>query len=76
MSIFTYFILFVLIWWILFFICLPFNITISDKIVNGHATSAPKKTYLSYKIIITTSISLIIILFLYNINFNLGAIFR
>ena len=76
MSVFTYFILFVLTWWIFFFICLPFNITISDKISKGHATSAPKKTFLGYKIIVTTSISVIIILFLYNINFDLGAIFR
>ena len=47
MYLFTNFILFVLIWWILFFISLPIKISIPNKRIKGHATSAPKKTHLS-----------------------------
>ena len=76
MFLFTNFIIFVLIWWILFFIFLPMNISVPDKPRKGHATSAPKKTYIFLKVIITTAISLIIMLVLVMINFDLGIMFK
>jgi predicted secreted protein len=76
MYLFTNFVLFVLIWWIIFFISLPIKISVSPKPVEGHASSAPKKTYIGLKVIITSAISLIIMLFLILINFDLGLIFK
>ena len=76
MYLFTNFLLFILIWWIIFFICLPLNISVPAQPENGHASSAPKKTYMGIKVTITTAISLIIMLFLIFFNFDLGIIFR
>ena len=76
MYIFTNFILFILIWWVIFFICLPIKISVPTITKEGHANSAPKKTYISIKLLITTAISLIIMLFLIFIKFDLGVIFK
>ena len=76
MYLFTNFILFILIWWIIFFITLPLNISVPIKQIEGHASSAPKKTYIGYKLIITTAISFIIMLILIYIKFDLGIIFK
>ena len=76
MYLFTSFLLFVLIWWIVFFITLPIKISIPKNPSKGHATSAPKISYIVIKFIITTAISLIIMLFLIFIKFDLGIIFK
>ena len=76
MYIFTKILLFILIWWIIFFISLPFKISIPENQIKGHASSSPKKTYLGLKVIITTAISFVIMLFLIIINFDLGIIFK
>jgi len=76
MYLFTNFILFLLIWWIVFFITLPLNISIPDKPEEGHATSAPKKTHIGLKIVLTSIISMIIMIFLFIIKFDLGTIFK
>ena len=76
MYLFTNFLLFVLIWWIVFFISLSIKISISKNPSKGHATSAPKISYIAIKFIITTAISLIIMLFLIFIKFDLGIIFK
>ena len=76
MFLFTNFIIFLLIWWIIFFISLPIRISVPVNQIKGHASSAPKKTYIVYKIMITTAISLIIMLFLIFIKFDLGVIFK
>ena len=76
MYIFTKILLFILIWWIVFFISLPFKIAIPENQTKGHASSSPKKTYIGFKVIITTTISLLILLFLIIINFDLGMIFK
>lgn len=75
MYLFTNFILFVLIWWILFFISLPIRISVDENTTEGHASSAPKKTYIGLKVAVTTAISVIIMLFLMFIGFDLGKIF-
>ena len=76
MFLFTNFLMFVLIWWIIFFITLPLKISVPDKHHQGNASSAPKKTYIGIKVIVTTLISIIIIFFLLFINFDLGILFK
>ena len=76
MFLFTNFILFIVIWWIIFFISLPIKISVPDKIDVGLATSAPKKTHIMLKVIITSAISLLIMIFFISIKFDLGVIFK
>ena len=76
MYIFTKILLFILIWWIIFFISLPFKISVPVNQIKGHASSSPKKTYIGLKVIITTAISFVIMLFLIIMNFDLGMIFK
>ena len=76
MYLFTNFILFILICWIIFFISLPIKISVPANQVDGHASSAPKKTHIGLKVVITTAISLIIMLILIFIKFDLGIIFK
>ena len=76
MHLFTNFLLFILIWWIIFFICLPIKLSVPMDHKRGHATSAPKKTYIGLKVIITSAVSIIIMLFLILFNFDLGIIFK
>ena len=62
MQIFSYFLFFVVIWWILFFIFLPIkNETPQDWQVD--ITSSPSiQSYLLIKVIITSVLSLIILI--------------
>lgn len=76
MYLFTNFLLFVLIWWIIFFITLPIKISIPTDLQEGLATSAPIKTYIGLKVIISSIISVIIMFVLLLIQFDLGTIFR
>ena len=62
MQIFSYFLFFVVIWWILFFIFLPIkNETPQDWQVDI-TSSASIQTYLLIKVIITSVLSLIILI--------------
>ncbi len=76
MAIFTHFLIFIVIWWVLFFILLPLNIKVTKKIESGHAKSAPDKPYLLIKFIITSLLSLMILFFLILYGFNLSNIFN
>ncbi len=76
MAVFTHFLIFILIWWILFFIFLPLKIKKPQKIESGHAKSAPDKPYLLIKIIITSLLSIMILFFLILFGFNLSNIFN
>lgn len=53
---------FVCIWWIVFFITLPFGIHPSPEEVPGHDPGAPAKTYLWHKVAVTTLISALLLL--------------
>ena len=59
MSLFEYFIIYIVIWWILFFISLPMGVKKSKNIAPGHDSGAPEKTYLWKKFIIVSIITLI-----------------
>ena len=63
MYLFTNFVMLVLIWWIIFFISLPIKISVPSNPEEGFASSAPKKTYIGLKVIITTAITIIIMLY-------------
>ncbi|MFQ3361023.1 MAG: DUF1467 family protein [Alphaproteobacteria bacterium] len=64
MSLVTYFGIYFLVWWIVFYLTLPFKIsTIQEEGVNlaGQSPSAPVKPRLLTKIIITSIVSFIIV---------------
>ena len=68
MGLVTYFGIYFLVWWLVFYLTLPFKIsTIQEEGINleGQAPSAPIKPRLVKNIIITTIISFIIV-FLFN----------
>ena len=60
MQIFTNFLIFIIIWWILFFIILPININVAQDSELGHSKSAPNKPFLLIKFIVTSILSIII----------------
>ena len=60
----------------IFFTSLPIKLSVLSKHEEGHTSCAPKKTYIFLKVIITSAISLIIMLFFIFIKFNLGIIFK
>ena len=76
MQIFSFFLMFVLIWWVLFFIFLPFKNKISNETQIGNATSAPIKSYLLIKVIITSVLSFIILITLIYFDLDLAFIFK
>ena len=76
MALFTHVLIFILVWWILFFIFLPINIKVPQKVESGHAKSAPNKPYLILKFIVTSILSVIILFFLILFGFDLSNIFN
>ena len=76
MQIFSYFLMLVLIWWILFFIFLPFKNETSTEFQIGNANSAPVKSYLLIKVLITSVLSFIILITLIYFGLNLAFIFK
>ena len=76
MQIFSYFLFFVVIWWILFFIFLPIkNETPQDWQVDI-TSSASIQSYLLIKVIITSVLSLIILITLIYFRLYLAFIFK
>ena len=76
MQIFSYFLFFVVIWWILFFIFLPIkNETPQDWQVDIRS-SASIQSYLLTKVIITSVLSLIILITLIYFRLYLAFIFK
>tara|TARA_Y100001970_G_scaffold247109_1_gene315590 strand:- start:256 stop:489 length:234 start_codon:yes stop_codon:yes gene_type:complete len=76
MAIFTHFLIFILIWWVLFFIILPININVPNETKIGYAKSAPSKPFLLIKFLITSLISAVILFFLILFGFDLSTIFN
>ena len=76
MQLFSYFLFFVVIWWVLFFIFLPIKNEISTEWQQGNANSAPTKSYFLIKVIITTILSFIILITLIYFDINLAFIFN
>ena len=76
MQIFSYFLMLVLIWWVLFFIFLPFKNKTSSEWQIGNANSAPTKSYLFIKVLITSILSFIILITLIYFGLDLAFIFK
>ena len=76
MQIFSYFLMFVLIWWVLFFIFLPLRNETSNVWQIGNANSAPTKSYLLIKVIITSVLFFIILITLIYFGLDLAYIFK
>ncbi len=76
MQLFTFFLFFVVIWWVLFFIFLPIYNETSTEWQKGNANSAPTKSYLLRKVIITTVLSFIILITLIYFELDLAFIFK
>ena len=76
MQIFSYFLFFVVIWWVLFFIFLPIKNETSKEWQIGNANSAPIKSYLLIKVIITSILSFIILITLIYFGLDLAFLFK
>ena len=50
-------VIFTIVWWMVFFMTLPFGVTTPEKTEPGHADSAPDKPRLWLKASITTAIA-------------------
>ena len=50
MSIGNHIFLYMLLWWVIFFMTLPFGVKIPLHIPAGHATSAPERPWMGWKI--------------------------
>ena len=58
-------VVYILLWWWVFLMALPFGATAPDAIETGHATSAPAKPMLLRKAMITTIIAGILFALVY-----------
>ena len=76
MQIFSHFLIFVVIWWVLFFMFLPIKNESPKEWQVGNANSAPIKSYLLIKVIITSVLSFIILISLIYFKLDLAFIFK
>lgn len=53
-------VVFILLWWWVFLMSLPFGIKTPNVIETGHATSAPEKPMLQRKVLVSTIIASIL----------------
>jgi predicted secreted protein len=51
-------VVFVIVWWLVLFVVLPFGAAPPDHVEPGHASSAPARPRLGLKMLITTLIAL------------------
>ncbi len=58
-------VVFILLWWWVFLMSLPFGIKMPDEVESGHATSAPEKPMLRRKIAISTAIASVLFTIVY-----------
>ena len=76
MQIFSYFLFFVVIWWVLFFIFLPIKNETPKEWQSGNANSAQIKSYLLIKVIITSVLSFLILITLIYFGLDLAFLFK
>jgi predicted secreted protein len=55
-----FFVVFASVWWVVFFMALPFGVKVPEKKEDGFADSAPQNPLILKKIIYTTILSLLI----------------
>ena len=76
MQIFSHFLFFEVIWWVLFFMFLPIKNESPKEWQVGNANSATVKSYLLIKVIITSVLSFIILITLIYFGLDLAFIFK
>jgi predicted secreted protein len=60
MTWFTTGIIFVIVWWLVLFVVLPFGAQPLDSIQPGNAPSAPARPHIGLKMAITTAIAIVL----------------
>lgn len=60
MTFFTLFMTYVVVWWMVLFVTLPFAATPPNEVGQGHSSGAPAKTHLGKKLLATTVISVFV----------------
>lgn len=58
MNVFTWAITFIVVWWLILFMVLPFGVAPPDDVEKGHASSAPAKPRMLIKLAITTVLAI------------------
>ena len=58
-------VVFILLWWWIFLMSLPFGIKTPDEVEIGHATSAPEKPMMRQKVIVSTAIASLLFVIVY-----------
>ena len=58
-------VVFILLWWWIFLMSLPFGIKVPEEIDSGHATSAPEKPMLRRKVYFSTAIASVLFAIVY-----------
>ena len=53
-------VIYVIFWWLILFVTLPFGISRDKKVIQGNDPGAPKKTLLKKKVLITSFASFIL----------------
>jgi predicted secreted protein len=53
-------VVFVVIWWLVFFMALPFGVKRSEHVEPGHDPGAPARTHLGLKALITTGVTIVL----------------
>ncbi|MCA3270009.1 MAG: DUF1467 family protein [Alphaproteobacteria bacterium] len=51
---------YVCVWWIVWYMALPWRLKMPETLETGHATSAPQKTFLGIKFIVTSLIAAVL----------------
>jgi predicted secreted protein len=58
MTVFAHGVTFVVVWWLILFMVLPFGAAPPDEVQKGHAASAPARPRLLLKLLITTVLAI------------------
>ena len=62
MTIIQTIVFFIICWWMVFFLALPFKVRDNENRITGQAASAPKNPYIKEKMVIASILTLIITL--------------
>lgn len=58
-------VVYILLWWWVLFMVLPFGAKAPEQVGEGHATSAPDRPHMALKLSITTGLSAILFIIVY-----------